>query len=192
MRRFIFANRTAEARPSSQRASAARRWRLEISASAIARAEVVVSSTSAPEFVVHAADVMPGARVFVDLAVPRDIDPEIGQIEGASVINIDELEEAVRRNIALRESEYGPARAIALEQAGEFRRWLGELEVVPAITSLRALAEQIRVGRAGARRGPLGGPHRGRPRAARRGHALDARKAPAPPHRAAQAGSRRQ
>ncbi len=145
VRHFIFANRTAEAAAELAARFGGETVALSDLSSAIARAQVVVSSTSAPEFVVHAADVMPGARVFVDLAVPRDIDPEIGQIEGASVINIDELEEAVRRNIALRESEYGPARAIALEQAGAFRRWLGELEVVPAITSLRALAEQIRV-----------------------------------------------
>ncbi len=86
-----------------------------------------------------------GRRVFIDLALPRDIDPRIADVEGASVINIDELEEAVRRNIALREGEYAPAREIVLEQSGEFRRWLAALEVVPAITSLRALAEQIRV-----------------------------------------------
>ena len=62
------------------------------------------------------------------------------------MINIDELEDAVRRTIALREGEYGPAREIVVEQSAEFRRWLAALEVVPAITSLRALAEQIRVG----------------------------------------------
>jgi glutamyl-tRNA reductase len=142
---FIFANRTAESATGLAARFGGETVAFDDLARAIARADVVISSTAAPGLVVSAADVAPGKRVFIDLALPRDIDPAIDEIEGASVINVDELEEAVRRNIALREGEYAPARAIALEQAVEFRRWLAALEVVPAITSLRALAEQIRV-----------------------------------------------
>jgi glutamyl-tRNA reductase len=83
--------------------------------------------------------------VLVDLAVPRDIDPAVAEIEGVTLVNVDDLEETVLRNIGLREGELGQARAIVVEQADEFRNWLAALEVVPAITQLRALAEQIRV-----------------------------------------------
>ena len=145
VRRFIFANRTGESAAGMAARFGGESVAFEQLASAVARADVIVSSTSAPDLVLKAGGVPPGRRVFIDLALPRDIDPGIAAVEGASVINIDELEEAVRRNIALREGEYAPAREIVLEQSGEFRRWLAALEVVPAITSLRALAEQIRV-----------------------------------------------
>lgn len=145
VQRFIFANRTGEAAAGLAARFGGESVAFEHLSSAVARADVIVSSTSALELVLLADSVPAGRRVFIDLALPRDIDPRIADVEGASVINIDELEEAVRRNIALREGEYAPAREIVLEQSGEFRRWLAALEVVPAITSLRALAEQIRV-----------------------------------------------
>jgi glutamyl-tRNA reductase len=82
---------------------------------------------------------------MVDLAVPRDIDPAVGEIEGVTLVNVDDLEQTVLRNIGLRQGETEQARAIVVEQADEFRNWLAALEVVPAITQLRALAEQIRL-----------------------------------------------
>ena len=86
----------------------------------------------------------PGPRVLVDLALPRDIDPAVGGIEGATLVNLDDLEETVLRNIGLRQVEAEQAYAIVGEQADRFRGWLAALEVVPAITELRAQAEQIR------------------------------------------------
>jgi len=106
---------------------------------------VVISSTLSDGHVIAVSDVPPGPRVLVDLAVPRDIDPAAGEIEGVTLVNIDDLEETVRRNIGLRRSEADRAYAIVDEQADGFRRWLAALEVVPAITQLRALAEQIRI-----------------------------------------------
>jgi glutamyl-tRNA reductase len=112
---------------------------------AVAGADVVISSTLSDGHVIAAGDVPPGPRVLVDLAVPRDIDPAAAGVEGVTLVNIDDLEETVRRNIGLRRSEADRAYAIVDEQAGGFRRWLAALEVVPAITQLRALAEQIRI-----------------------------------------------
>jgi glutamyl-tRNA reductase len=114
-------------------------------AGAVAAADVVVSSTASPEPVLRAADIPPGRRVLIDLAIPFDIEPAAGQLEGVTLLHVDDLEDVVRRTIARREGESGQARAIVAEQAGEFRSWLAALEVVPAITSLRALAEQIRL-----------------------------------------------
>ncbi|HEY0388065.1 MAG TPA: glutamyl-tRNA reductase [Gaiellales bacterium] len=113
-------------------------------AAGVAAADVVVSSTLSDEHVIRAADVPPGRRVLVDLALPRDIDPAVADIEGVTLVNLDDLEETVLRNIGLRQVEAAQAYAIVGEQAAEFRRWLAALEVVPAITQLRALAEQIR------------------------------------------------
>jgi glutamyl-tRNA reductase len=114
-------------------------------ASAIAAADVVVCSTLSERPLIGPGDVAPGRRVLVDLAVPRDIDPAVAEIDGVTLVNVDDLEETVLRNIGLRQGEAEQARAIVVEQADEFRDWLAALEVVPAITQLRALAEQIRV-----------------------------------------------
>src|SRR6476620_6133683 len=83
-------------------------------------------------------------RVLVDLALPRDIDPAVADVDGVTLVNIDDLEETVLHNIGLRQVEAAQAYAIVAIQANEFRSWLAALEVVPAITQLRALAEQIR------------------------------------------------
>jgi glutamyl-tRNA reductase len=113
-------------------------------AEAVAAADVVVSSTLSDEHLIRPGDVPPGRRVLVDLALPRDIDPAVAEVEGVTLVNLDDLEETVLRNIGLRQVEAAQAYAIVAEQAAEFRRWLAALEVVPAITQLRALAEQIR------------------------------------------------
>jgi glutamyl-tRNA reductase len=113
-------------------------------ASAIAAADVVVCSTLSERPLIGPGDVAPGRRVLVDLAVPRDIDPAVAEIDGVTLVNVDDLEETVLRNIGLRQGEAEQARAIVVEQADEFRDWLAALEVVPAITQLRALADQIR------------------------------------------------
>ncbi|HEX5261440.1 MAG TPA: glutamyl-tRNA reductase [Gaiellales bacterium] len=114
-------------------------------ASALALADVVVSSTGAAEHLIAAADVPPGPRVLIDLAVPRDIEPAAGELDGVALFHVDDLEDTVRRTILRREGEAGRAMAIVREQSHEFRGWVAALEVVPAITSLRTLAEQIRI-----------------------------------------------
>jgi glutamyl-tRNA reductase len=114
-------------------------------AAAIDGADVVVGSTASPEPVIRAADVRPGRRrVLVDLAVPRDIEPATAAVPGVTLVNVDDLEATVQANIRIRRGEAERAEAIVNEEAAEFGRWLAALGVVPAITSLRALAEQIR------------------------------------------------
>jgi glutamyl-tRNA reductase len=111
---------------------------------AVAQSDVVVSSTVSDSYLIGPGDVPPGRRVLVDLALPRDIDPAVAETEGVTLVNIDDLEETVLHNIGLRQVEAAQAYAIVAVQANEFRSWLAALEVVPAITQLRALAEQIR------------------------------------------------
>jgi glutamyl-tRNA reductase len=125
--------------------SRARAVGLDALASELAEADVVVTSTSSPEPLVTPALVEGGrARVVVDLGVPRDVEPAVGELPGVALFDIDDLEDTVRANLRLRAGEAERAQAIVAEEAAAFGRWLAALEVVPAITSLRALAEQIR------------------------------------------------
>jgi glutamyl-tRNA reductase len=115
------------------------------------RADVVLSSTSAAgwiltqEQVARALPARKGRPLFlIDLAVPRDLDPAIHQLEGCYLYNIDDLEAVVAETLAGRRKEAERAETIVADEADRFREWQASLDVVPAITSLRARAEQIR------------------------------------------------
>lgn len=118
---------------------------------ALAQADVVVSSTSATGFVLTAAELAPALRarrgrplLFVDLAVPRDVDPSLASIDGCFVYDIDDLEAVVSASLQGRRAEAVEAERIVAAEAERFRAWQASLSVVPAIASLRARAEEIR------------------------------------------------
>jgi glutamyl-tRNA reductase len=81
---------------------------------------------------------------LIDLAVPRDLDPGIHELDGCYLYDIDDLEAVVAETLAGRRREAERAEAIVAEEADRFRDWQASLDVVPAITSLRARAEEIR------------------------------------------------
>jgi glutamyl-tRNA reductase len=109
--------------------------------------DVVVSSTSAPETVLTAEDVPARRRqplFFIDIAVPRDLDASIGGLEGCFLYDIDDLEAVVAETLAGRRAEAARGEQLVAEEAARFRSWRASLDVVPAIASLRARAEEIR------------------------------------------------
>ncbi len=114
----------------------------------LARADVVVSSTSSAEIVLDAATVERSRRgrqlLFIDLAVPRDLDPAIHELDGCYLYDIDDLEAIVAETLAGRRGEAARAEAIVAAEAAKFHEWQASLDVVPAIASLRARAEEIR------------------------------------------------
>jgi glutamyl-tRNA reductase len=124
---------------------------LERAAEDLASADVVVSSTGSPSLILSREDVARAARgrkgrplFFIDLAVPRDLDPAIAELEGCYLYDVDDLEAVVAETLAGRRREAERAERIVAEEAERFREWLASLDVVPAIASLRARAEEIR------------------------------------------------
>jgi glutamyl-tRNA reductase len=109
--------------------------------------DVVVSSSSAPHSVLRAGDV-PARRhnplFFIDIAVPRDVDPTIHELDGCFLYDIDDLEAVVAETLSGRRAEAARAEQLVAEEGERFRSWRASLQVVPAITSLRARAEEIR------------------------------------------------
>ena len=113
-------------------------------------ADVVMTATSSPHVLIEAralAEVMEMREgrplLLVDLAVPRDIDPDCGLLEGVSNFDVDDLEAVVRRNRRVRKAEAARAEGIVEEEIQSFAVWLGSLEVRPTIASLRVHAEQV-------------------------------------------------
>jgi glutamyl-tRNA reductase len=114
---------------------------------ALADVDVVISSTSAPGTVLQAADVPARRRrplFFIDIAVPRDLDPAIHELDGCFLYDIDDLEAVVAETLAGRRAEAARAEQLVLEEAERFRSWRASLDVVPTLASLRAHAEEIR------------------------------------------------
>ncbi len=119
----------------------------------LTRADVVVCSTSAPGIVLRGDDVAAALRArrgrplfLIDLAVPRDVDPAVHELDGCYLYDIDDLEAVVVESLAGRRREAERAESIVAGESERFAAWHASLEVVPAIASLRARAEEIRAG----------------------------------------------
>jgi glutamyl-tRNA reductase len=114
------------------------------------RADVVVSSTASPHAIIEAeelAEVMSGRDgqplLLVDLAVPRDIDPACGELEGVRLLDMDALQASVRANLRVRQAEAARAVDIVEDEIQTFAGWLGALEVMPTLGALRARGDAV-------------------------------------------------
>lgn len=119
---------------------------------ALSEADVVIACTSAPDAVVSCADLEAAqarrdatrAIYMVDIAVPRDIEPEASAIAGVRVWDIDDIKVQAEANLLRRTNEVGRVKAIVQEELDDYMAWLGALAVVPTITTLRQHADAIR------------------------------------------------
>ncbi|MEW6078210.1 MAG: glutamyl-tRNA reductase [Thermodesulfobacteriota bacterium] len=110
----------------------------------LAQADIVISSTGAPGLVITRDQVKAVMRsrknrplFFIDIAVPRDIDPDINKLENAFVYDIDDLQGIVDGNMEERRKEAIRAERIVDESVIQFRSWYDSLDVVPTVVSLR-------------------------------------------------------
>jgi glutamyl-tRNA reductase len=117
-------------------------------------ADIVLSSTSSPHPIVEreALELVMSERggrplLFIDIAVPRDIDPSCAELEGVSLYDIDDLQAVVARNINTRAEEAPRALEIVEQEIHRFARWLGQLDTLPTVSALRehgnAIVEQV-------------------------------------------------
>ena len=115
------------------------------------RADIVLSSTGAPHIIIGTKDVEEAVRrrrykpmFFIDIAVPRDIDPKVDNLENAYLFTVDNLQEIVQANLAQRSREAEKAEEIIDKEIGQFYKWLSSLEVTPTIVALRTRFDEIR------------------------------------------------
>jgi glutamyl-tRNA reductase len=108
-------------------------------------ADVVVASTASPSFVVTrdlVKRVMKARRgralLFVDIAVPRNVEPHVHSIDNVYVFDIDDLEQQVALGLEARKAEVSSAEKIVEHEVGQFLAWARGLDVQPAIVALRA------------------------------------------------------
>jgi glutamyl-tRNA reductase len=147
----VVANRTPAHGEELARKLGAQARALDAVATELEHADVVVSATSASDLVLSRESVAAGLRarrgrplLLLDLAVPRDLDPEINDLDGCFLYDVDDLEAVVVETLSGRRGEAARAEQLVAGEADRFRDWQASLDVVPTIASLRALAEEIR------------------------------------------------
>jgi glutamyl-tRNA reductase len=123
-RAVLVANRSFERAENLAREFGGRAVRFDQFLDAMAEADIVVSSTGCPHTILHRDDLaalMPARRnrplFLIDIAVPRDIDPDVQQLNNVYLYNVDHLESLVRENVRLREQELNQCRSIIAQRA---------------------------------------------------------------------------
>lgn len=117
---------------------------------ALLDADILISSTGATDFVIdlelmqYVEKLRKGKPLFiVDIAVPRDIDPRIGDLSNVFLYDIDDMQGIVEANLAERERAAGQIMAMIGQESNQFNDWLATLGVVPVISALRQKALAI-------------------------------------------------
>ena len=114
--------------------------------------DIVISSTGSPVSVIKAKDVKNVLKkrknkpmFFIDIAVPRDIDPNVNQIDNVYLYDIDDLKEVVEDNMAQRQEEASKAHAVVELETETFSNWLNSLELQPTIVDLVDKSEEVAI-----------------------------------------------
>jgi glutamyl-tRNA reductase len=114
-------------------------------------ADILITSTGSPEFMFrtpHAQQFLHRRRnrpmIFIDIAVPRDVDPGINRLDGIFLYDIDDLQSVASSNLSDRSREAQRAEAILEEELVRYQRRLQALDVVPTLVDLQSYAEAMR------------------------------------------------
>jgi len=118
---------------------------------AIGKADMIITSTGAPRPIIlygHIQQAMHSRPdrplVLIDIAMPRDIEPAAGDVDGVRLFNLDDLQAHLDRSISDRQAQAPIVEAFVTDELSEFARWLRGAQVHPVITDLRKQAETIR------------------------------------------------
>jgi glutamyl-tRNA reductase len=151
VQRVIVVNRTLE-----RAHSLADRWEAGVSTfeelpSLLVDADILIASTGAPHTLVHPKMVVEAMQsrperslIFVDIAVPRDVDPEVANIANVRLYDIDNLNAHLEHSLAERAAEVPQVESILAEEEAKFMDFFRSLDMLPLITDMRKRAEAIR------------------------------------------------
>ena len=127
----------------------ARPW--EELAATLADVDVVLSTTGSlepvilPEMVRAAMRRRKGRPLYVlDIAVPRDVHPDVARVDETYVFGLDDLDEIVQANLAARRKQLPAAERIIEQELAEFRAWVGEMDLRPSVAEFRAYLEDLK------------------------------------------------
>lgn len=147
----IVSNRSYEKAVEMAASLAGRAVRFDQIATEMVNADIVISCTAASHFVIredNCGDILrarQGRRIiFIDIAVPRDVEAVLRQINGVHIYDIDDLQDVVNVSYQERRNAARLAEDIIYGQLEEFNQWLATLYVIPVITALKSYGETIK------------------------------------------------
>ena len=149
--RVVVANRSAERAAAVARQSGAQAVGFSKLDEELGQADVVLTSTAAPDLVLDAARVGRAMRsrperplLMVDLAIPRDVDPAVAEIEGVSLLDVEDVRRFAEAQMSTRRGEIPAVRAVLNEELERYRLSSSARSVAPVVAALRNRAESIR------------------------------------------------
>ena len=150
-RRVVFVNRTLGRAEQLAERHSGQALPLSALPDVVAQFDIVVSCTASQLPIIGKGLVERALKtrkhrpmLIVDLAVPRDVEPEVGSLGDVFLYTVDDLGHVVREGLELRQAAVAEAEVIIADGVSDFMRWLESREVVPAIRALRDHAEAIR------------------------------------------------
>ncbi|MBM9537204.1 glutamyl-tRNA reductase [Desulfobulbus alkaliphilus] len=146
----VVANRTLQRAVDLARCYNGRAVALEELLDQLQQVDILISSTGSPDLILRKEDVRPVMRerrnrplFFIDIAVPRDLDPAINDLDNIYLYDIDDLHNVVEMNRSERDKEAIKAKRIIAEEQLKFGKWLANMESTPTIIQLRAGVEKL-------------------------------------------------
>jgi glutamyl-tRNA reductase len=149
--RVVVANRSAERAAAVAEQSGAKAVGLSKLDEELARADLVLTSTAAPDVVLDVARVRRTMRsrpdrplLVVDVAVPRDVDPAVVDLEGVSLLDVEDVRRFAEARMSTRRGEIPAVRAVLTEELERYRASYAARSAAPVVAALRMRAETIR------------------------------------------------
>ncbi|MCD6269408.1 MAG: glutamyl-tRNA reductase [Deltaproteobacteria bacterium] len=112
--------------------------------------DIILSSTGAPDYLIHPQDLILALKkrrnrpmFLIDIAVPRDINPKINELDNIYLFDVDDLQDVVTENIDQRHQEAKRAEELVIREVEKFEQWLASLAVTPTIKKLRQQTLEI-------------------------------------------------
>lgn len=147
---LLIVNRSLDRAEALAREVGGRPLSLEGMAAAMSTADLVVAATFSPDPIITRSMVQEVMRkrrrslVFIDISIPRNVEPAVHELDGAFVYDMDALQKVVRENLTRREGEIPKIESILDAEADQFSRWIRSLSAGPLIAQLRDHFEQVR------------------------------------------------
>jgi glutamyl-tRNA reductase len=151
VRAAIVANRTHERAEELARRHGATAMHYDQCWAALAEVDVLLCSTAAPHAIVLPEHVRPAVEArgdrplcILDIALPRDVDPTVGEVDNVFLYDLDDLRAVVAANLERREAELPSAEHLIAGEVEKYWNWLAGLAAVPVLTRFRSEMERVR------------------------------------------------
>jgi glutamyl-tRNA reductase len=148
--KLIVTNRTAGRGEEIARKFGGRAVSFETLYGALPSSDIVLCATGAPDYVIRSAETRKalksrkrGPLLFIDISVPRNIDPSVADIENTFLLDVDDLESIVKTNLREREYEAQAAETIIEAEVQHFNKLLRSLDIGPAVVEIKQLLSQM-------------------------------------------------